>query len=174
MCTGVGNRKSEFQHFKIAYVPPPRAHHSNKSTVMPNSFHIMFHSLSAQKLLPSFNIGILLALIQCLVCVYKERKRQYSTGKEITQVRRGEIIVSAVQYVINRIRALLNQIQRKKSMCTPTIPSEKMTSANAPHALQTNDITANDIIYCALKLLNASPPQNFENLFSPPLGRFSR
>ena len=40
-----------------------------------------------------------------------------------------------------------------------------------------HDYTASDIIYCALKLLNASPPppqkkKNFENLFSPPLGDF--
>ena len=125
------------EHFISSYMPPPHAHHSSKSTVVSNSFHKMFHSLSAQKLLPSFNIGILLALIQCLVCMYKERKREYSTGKEIAQVRRGEIIMGAVQqYVTNRIRALVNKIQRKKSMCTPAFSNERMTSTSTPHVLQ--------------------------------------
>ena len=69
---------------------------------------------------------MLLALIQCLVCTYKGRKRQYSTEGESGQLRRGDTIAGLVQWVKNKIRGLVNKIQKNKTPHTPATPSERM------------------------------------------------
>ena len=59
----------------------------------------------------------------------------------------------------------------------PLAKSHPLLTNLTPLETPTIQMTASDIIYCALKLLNASPPPPpniFENLFSPPLGKFSR
>ena len=72
------------QHFILAYIPSPREHHYNAGTV--NSFaqfrnmYKMFHCLSCARIIPSFNIGIIIALIYCVLSQIQRGKRNnYST-----------------------------------------------------------------------------------------------
>ena len=62
------------EHFIMSYVPFPRANQYQRDTVVHFQGIRMFHILNRKKLLPSFNIGIILALVQSVVmsfCCHK-------------------------------------------------------------------------------------------------------
>ena len=69
--------KSEFQHFKIAYVPLPREDQYSKCTVAHFPLNKMHHAFSLSKILPSFNVGIILALIWCVILNFKKGREVY-------------------------------------------------------------------------------------------------
>ena len=114
------------RHFMVAYIPSPREHHYNEGTV--NSFaqfqnmYQMFHCLTCARIIPSFNIGIILALIYCVYLKYKGEKEKYSTT-ENTVVRRGVFIAGTYAYVQYRVKQLVVKIwgeNKKRSVVART------------------------------------------------------
>ena len=88
------------QHFNLAYIPSPRVNHNNSGTVA-NSIQVkdsyeMLHFLSLPKILPSFNIGVILALIQCFLIKSRGKRMCYSTENKVQSLKRGS---TAVIYV---------------------------------------------------------------------------
>ena len=85
------------QHFNLAYIPSPRVNHYNSGTVansiQAKSSYKMVDFLSLPKILPSFNIGVILALIQCFLIKYGGKRRCYSTGKEVQSLKRGSTLL---------------------------------------------------------------------------------
>ena len=80
--------KNIVEHFKIAYVPSPTANQYGAGTVhsIAQFYNInkMFHCLSHSKIVPSFNIGIIIALIYCVYLKYKGEKENYSTPENVS------------------------------------------------------------------------------------------
>ena len=98
------------QHFNLAYIPSPRVNHYNSGTVA-NSVQIkgsykMFHFLSLPKILPSFNIGVILGLIQCFLIKYGGKRMCYSTEKEVRSLKRG----STLLFIFNCIKCVAYKI----------------------------------------------------------------
>ena len=85
------------QHFNLAYIPSPRVNHYNSGTVansiQAKSSYKMVDFLSLPKILPSFNIGVILALIQCFLIKYRGKRMCYSTEKEVQCLKRGSTLL---------------------------------------------------------------------------------
>ena len=65
----------------------------------------MFHCLSRSKIVPSFNIGILIAFIYCVYLKYKGEAENYSTPESVS-MRRGSFITSTLRYIQYKVRQL--------------------------------------------------------------------
>ena len=92
--------KSEFQHSKIAYASPLRDDHYKRDTVACNSFsYRMHHALSLSKILPSFNVGIVLALIWCFSLSWKKGEKCAGGEKEVECVKRGSTTLSLLNFI---------------------------------------------------------------------------
>ena len=110
--------KSEFQHSKIAYAAPLRDDQYKRDTVAGFPFNRMHHALSLSKILPSFNVGIILALIWCfrISCKKGEKCAGGETGeKEVRCPQRG----STMLFILECIKcAIYTMIYYKKKRST--------------------------------------------------------
>ena len=110
--------------FQKTYVPSPTANQYCAGTVhsfaqFPN-INKMFHCLSRSKIVPSFNIGIIIALIYCVYLKYKGEAENYSTPENVI-VRRGIFITSALVYIQYKVRQLVVKMWGKNKKRTVVV-----------------------------------------------------
>ena len=102
--------KNVVGHFKVAYVPNPTANQYSMGTVhsIAQFYNVneMFHCLSPSKIVPSFNVGIIIALIYCVFLKYKGDEGNYSTVEERT-VQRGVFIARTLTYIQYKVKQLM-------------------------------------------------------------------
>ena len=72
----------------------------------------MFHCLSPSKFVPTFNVGIILALIHCFIIKIKGRKGQYSNPEGVT-LQRGVFIARFIMYIHVKVCQFIEQVLRK-------------------------------------------------------------
>ena len=102
------------QNFQNAYIPHPKISRlkrgAKKLNFQPNMVLETCHIFSMKKILPSFNIGVVIALIHCLICLYRGKETR-ETEKNNVSIRHGSLILAFLRLCNMQI------FQRKKMTC---------------------------------------------------------
>ena len=102
------------QNFQNAYIPHPKISQlkrgAKKLNFQPNMVLETCHIFSMKKILPSFNIGVVIALIHCLICLYRGKETK-ETEKNNVSIRHGSLILAFLRLFNMQI------FQRKKMTC---------------------------------------------------------
>ena len=101
-------------NFQNAYIPHPKISQlkrgAKKLNFQPNMVLETCHIFSMKKILPSFNIGVVIALIHCLICLYRGKETK-ETEKNNVSIRHGSLILAFLRLFNMQI------FQRKKMTC---------------------------------------------------------
>ena len=158
-------KKELTKHFRMSYVPSPHANQYREDTVAHFQGIKIFHMLNVEKIIPSFNIGILLALFHCLLLIFCCQKSKNAGESAIRKryVQRGEYLLRAIHFMQQKYYDVLKKSLTKREMSTKSTYSHKKkgeTSASTPHALQNK--VGHTHVYNLKKFFNSCVKGNVE------------
>ena len=113
-------KKELTKHFRMSYVPSPHANQYREDTVAHFQGIKIFHMLNVEKIIPSFNIGILLALFHCLLLIFCCQKSKNAGESAIRKryVQRGEYLLRAIHFMQQKYYDVLKKSLTKREMST--------------------------------------------------------
>ena len=101
----------------------------------------MFHVLRVEKLLASFNIGIIIALLHCCLMSFCCQKGKQAGQSAVSKkyVQRGEYIIQCFKFIHQTWYEVCRKSFQKREMWVKTTSSSQKkgeTNASTPHVLQ--------------------------------------
>ena len=132
-------KKELAEHFVMSYVPFPHANQYNKNMVAHFQGIKMFHALRREKLLPSFNIGVILALVQCVVMSFSCQKGKYAGQSAVRKryVQCGEYITNVFKFIHQKYYGVFKMSLKKREMKSKiTYSHKKEGETSTPHVSQ--------------------------------------